>query len=148
VVQLGVSTFLIVDRSDSPLPQVVRFHVAGEQVVTKQGQVMMGFPGGRLTLAPAFGELPVHTSQDRAMGDKVEGEYVTTEVCFDTGSFSVFLVHVGDSTNPVAVTASAEGSELAFAGRTVRIVRHSSALLWITDPQTGTKRILNLEGHD
>lgn len=146
VVQLAITTYLIVDVSRCEVPQVVRFHLAGADAFQQGERVILDFEQSRLQVIPILSQAEPALTVHRAQGDKVPGEFVTTEACFDIGlaSFAAFLVHVGAADEVVALDSSADTCVVCLDDCKVEIARLPEHRLRLTDRNGGKTLTLDL----
>lgn len=130
VVQLGATTFLILDEAQSEFAQVAHFHLAGGGATQRENRTVLEFEGGKLELLPLWGASGAPLLIEReASGDKVSGVYRTSAVTFDLGhaSSAAFLLHVGDEGDELGVEVMADGAyRLRFSGTEIELSRDMS----------------------
>ncbi len=126
VVQLGATTFLILDEANSEFPQVVHFHLAGGGAVQRENRTVLEFESGKLELLPLWGatKAPVLIERE-APGDKLPGVFRSSEVTFDIGhvSSAAFLLHAGNADEELRIEEVNEKYELGFSGRELVLSR-------------------------
>lgn len=143
VVQLDALTYLVVDTSRSSMPQVVRFHLVGANVVQSGTGVSLGFSQGILTIAPILEEIDPRLLVTLPSKDVSETS-VTTEVAYEIGeaSFSAFLIHVGKASIEMASLPS--GCIVRSDAGEFQISRPQPDLLAITDICSGELTNINI----
>ncbi|WP_256762033.1 hypothetical protein [Cohnella sp. WQ 127256] len=84
IIRLAPTSFIVVDKCVSDMPQVVRFHVAGDHGIGSDESVVNAVIGQcRLSIVPLTSErLMVETERD---ADMASGQYCTTEFAFHCG---------------------------------------------------------------
>ena len=150
VVQLAATTYLILDSSDCDLPQVVRFHLAGAGAFLEDNRVLLDFPEGRLHIIPIWMQTAPTLAAARAQGDKVAGDFETTEAAFDMGNapFAAFLVHAGEAGEVPGVEAREDACAVRLDAGEVEIVRLPQNRLRVTDCGSGQSNTLDLRNDD
>ncbi len=120
VVQLSATAFLVVDAGATALPQVVRFHVPGEEVTVDGGAVAAIGDTCRLALLP-LGDYPCRTAIERHASGKEE--WITTEITFDIGTppRAAFLLSADAPDTTARVTPDGDGWQVVADGVDLRV---------------------------
>ncbi len=148
IVQITATCYLIVDESQTNVPQVVRFHVPGTQVTWCGDSAVVPYDAiCQLRIMPLIPTaLPHQTSVDQPT---TAGEcFTTTKLQFDIGTAtrSVFVLAADDPGNPTKVFTTSGHVELKTAGRHVAIDFSESEGISVIDLKTQKSiRILTAE---
>ncbi|MFC4598411.1 hypothetical protein [Cohnella hongkongensis] len=120
IVRLSPTSYLLADVCDTDLPQVIRFHAAGEHAASSAAE-MSGVNAVvgecRLTIVPLSTERPeIRTDTD---ADTATGQFRTTEFAFHCGlrPLNVFYISADEIDWPSPRVSIQEEGEKALKGR-------------------------------
>lgn len=148
VIQLSPRAFLILDRSNVDLPQVLRFHLPlSASFTTEDSPPASAENSFRLSLRPLFGLRPAqemgldHPTQDG-------GEFSTRELLYhvDGGSVTALLIQVETGANATVVKENPgqNSVEIRHPDFHVSLLTNNPEIVSLTDLKTGRQAAIPL----